>query len=111
MSTNGLTQGTIYPIYSTSLTIGRTTGQDMPDIEIVDTDLDRSVSRLHARVFLENNTFYLQDLGSSFSTYKKNSNGYEILQMRENTTLTEGDTFRLGSVNLKFHSLLPNLYG
>lgn len=102
VSTNGLTQGTVYPLYSTSLTIGRVTSQDMPDISIVDTNLDRSVSRLHARLFIVNSTFTLQDLGSSFHTIKLTNDNHKILDMNSTIQLNENDTFKIGSMTLKY---------
>jgi hypothetical protein len=90
---SGITKGTLYPIYSTTNTIGRATPQDKPDIAIDDDG--GSVSRLNAKISYKDGSFFLQDLES---TNKVISKGKQ-LQGREEIELQGGDTFVLGGVN------------
>ena len=55
---------------------------------------DDSVSRLHARIYTENNIVYLEDLNSTNGTFK---NGLR-LQPYEKRRLEEGDEIRLGKL-------------
>jgi hypothetical protein len=93
MVDSGITKGTLYPIYSTTNTIGRATSHDKPDIAIDDDS--GSVSRLNAKLFYKDGSFFLQDLES---TNKVISKGKQ-LQGREVMELQGGDTFVLGGIN------------
>lgn len=55
---------------------------------------DDSVSRLHARIYIENGIVYLEDLNSTNGTFK---NGLR-LQPYEKRRLEEGDEIRLGKL-------------
>lgn len=55
---------------------------------------DDSVSRLHARIYIENDVVYLEDLNSTNGTFK---NGLR-LQPYEKRRLEEGDEIRLGKL-------------
>jgi uncharacterized protein YxeA len=101
MVDNGITQGTIYPIYSTTNTIGRATEHDNPDIAI--TDKINTVSRLHGKISY-NGSFFLQDLES---TNKIESNGKK-LDDREEIKLQGGDTFLMGDIRLRLITDLTN---
>ena len=90
MTDNGITKGTLYPIYSTTNTIGRATDYDKPDISIDDDG--GLVSRLNAKIFYKNGSFFVEDLES---TNKVISKGKQ-LQSREPMELQGGDTFVLG---------------
>lgn len=74
------------------LTLGKKKGD--ADIVLEDT----SVSRLHARITKEKDTFYIEDLNSTNGTFK---NGLQ-LQPYERRELEEGDEVRLGRVMLIF---------
>jgi CRP-like cAMP-binding protein len=83
----GLFQKSIYPLEG-SATIGRSSQNDI-------TLSDVSVSRAHARVSFQEDTWIIEDLGSS--------NGISFAGQRvEKTALTSGDTFRLGEVEVRF---------
>ena len=82
----GLLQKSIYPLEG-SATIGRSSQNDI-------TLSDPSVSRAHARVSFQEDTWIIEDLGSS--------NGVSFAGKRvEKTALTSGDTFRLGEVEVR----------
>jgi Novel STAND NTPase 1/Bacterial Ig domain/FHA domain len=107
---NGIMQGTIYPIYSTTNTIGRATEKDSPDIPItdqIDSDLDQTVSRLHGKISYSplNNTFSLQD---TESTNKIISQG-KMLHDREIITLRGGDSFLMGNTKIRLLTDLTNV--
>ena len=107
MIDNGITQGTLYPIYSTTNTIGRATFHDNPDIPITDqiySGLDQSVSRLHGKIFYANNSFYLQDLESTNKIIWKGKK----LDDREIVELKGGDTFVMGDTRIRLITNLTN---
>jgi hypothetical protein len=93
MVDNGITKGTVFPIYSTTNTIGRATSHDKPDIAIDDDG--GSVSRLNAKIFFKDGSFFLQDLESTNKIILKGKQ----LQGREVIELQGGDTFVLGGIN------------
>jgi predicted component of type VI protein secretion system len=101
MVDNSITKGTMYPIYSTTNTIGRATDHDNPDIAI--TDQIRTVSRLHGKISY-NGSFFLQDLES---TNKIISHGKK-LDDRETIELLGGDTFVMGDIRLRLITDLTN---
>jgi hypothetical protein len=93
MVDSGITKGTLYPIYSTTNTIGRATSHDKPDIAIDDDN--GFVSRLNAKIFYKDGSFRLQDLESLNKVILKGKQ----LQGREVMELQGGDTFVLGGIN------------
>jgi hypothetical protein len=77
-------------------TIGRAQGSDI----VINT---HSVSRQHARIFLEGDRFWIKDLESSNGTYV---NGSKVtMQM-----LSEGDIICFGEVRSVFHTSTTNLH-
>lgn len=74
------------------LTLGKKKGE--ADIVLE----DASVSRLHARITKEKETFFIEDLNSTNGTFK---NGLQ-LQPYERRELEEGDEIKLGRVTLIF---------
>lgn len=75
-----------------SLSIGKKKGE----VDVVLKDL--SVSRIHARILVENREAYLEDLNSTNGTFK---NGLR-LQPYEKRRLEEGDEIKCGTVELLF---------
>ena len=74
------------------LSIGKKKGE----VEVVLKDI--SVSRMHARIIVENREVYLEDLNSTNGTFK---NGLR-LQPYEKRRLEEGDEIKCGTVELIF---------
>lgn len=74
------------------LSIGKKKGE----VEVVLKDV--SVSRIHARILVENREVYLEDLNSTNGTFK---NGLR-LQPYEKRRLEEGDEIKCGTVELVF---------
>jgi ribosomal protein L40E len=52
-----------------SITLGKPNEQCSPDIDVSGFPNSEIVSRIHARLIVEDNNFYLEDLGSSNGTY------------------------------------------
>lgn len=79
-------------IDSPCITLGKRRGEADVVLE------NMSVSRLHARITEENNTYFIEDLNSTNGTYK---NGLR-LQPYEKRELEEGDEIQVGRVALVF---------
>ncbi|WP_279252092.1 FHA domain-containing protein [Candidatus Seongchinamella marina] len=73
--------------------LGRATSNDLEVSDI-------TISSVHARVNLQSNTWHVEDLNSTNGT---RINGEKI----DRGVLTDGDTLRLGKVDLLFKSLSP----
>ena len=69
-----------------------TIGKQKGEVNMVLEDV--SVSRLHARIYQEENIVYLEDLNSTNGTFK---NGLR-LQPYEKRRLEEGDEIRIGKL-------------
>jgi len=64
---------------------------------------NKSVSRNHAEIIFENETFYLKDLQSTSGTYLND------LEITEPAALTSGDQITLAEVTLTFYTDLEHL--
>jgi len=64
---------------------------------------NKAVSRHHAEIFVENETFYLQDLESTSGTFLND------IEVREPTALKSGDKITLAEVELTFYTDLDHL--
>ena len=82
------TDGVRYPVHPGSVTIGRSSQNDLHLA-------DEQVSRLHARVVLQGNTFVLTDLGSTNGTFVNER------RIRQHP-LRDGDEIRIGRSRLRF---------
>jgi serine/threonine protein kinase len=82
--------------------LGRNTGGKniINDIDLTSLDVKKIVSRLHARILVENNEFYLQDLNSHNGTFVDG----ERIAPDQPRKLKSGDVIEFGSkgVKLKF---------
>lgn len=81
--TEGPTAGEIYPIEQDEVVLGRESGVDI----LIDSP---GISRRHARIFVENNQYTLEDLGSSNGTFLNGE------RLRGRLVLKPGDEIRLG---------------
>lgn len=80
------------PLHLSVIHIGKPNGQIPPDIDlsgVTDSDI---VSRVHADIRVEGDTFYVEDLGSSNGTYVNNL----PLQKGDRHRLRPGDRIALG---------------
>ncbi len=92
VSEKGLFQKSIYPLES-NVTIGRSSENDI-------TISDLSISRSHAKISLQGDTWVIEDLGSS--------NGIIFAGKRvDKRKLVSGDTFEVGEVELCFMEADP----
>jgi pSer/pThr/pTyr-binding forkhead associated (FHA) protein len=64
---------------------------------------NKSVSRNHAEIYFENETFYLMDKGSTSGTYLNDS------KITEPAVLNSGDSISLAEVTLTFYTDLAHL--
>ena len=70
-----------------------------PDVDLDDADLETKVSRRHARIFSQNNQFWIEDLGSLNGTVV---NRQHRLQRGQPHLLKDGDEIIVGKTFLKF---------
>ncbi len=70
-----------------------------PDVDLDDADLETKVSRRHARIFSQNNQFWIEDLGSLNGTVV---NRQHRLQRGQPYLLKDGDEIIVGKTFLKF---------
>ncbi len=76
----------------TEVIVGRPNNQAVVDIDL---SPDTTVSRVHAKFWLENNTCWVEDLGSRYGT---TVNGTGITGRH---ALAEGDQIRIGETTLR----------
>ncbi|HEX4951719.1 MAG TPA: FHA domain-containing protein [Blastocatellia bacterium] len=70
-----------------------------PDVDLDEADLETKVSRRHARIFTQNNQFWIEDLGSLNGTV---INRQHRLQRGQPYLLKDGDEIIVGKTFLKF---------
>ncbi|MGB6299490.1 MAG: FHA domain-containing protein [Rivularia sp. (in: cyanobacteria)] len=92
--TQTLTSFDILPNYPV-IRIGKPNEQVPIDIDVLDLPDADIVSRVHAEIIVEENTFYLIDIGSSNGTYLNNSK----LEKHRRYPLNLGDKIELGNEN------------
>ncbi|WJW70414.1 TIR domain-containing protein (plasmid) [Candidatus Chlorohelix allophototropha] len=88
---------------SPEIILGRTNSTKNPDY--LDLSPDESVSRMHARIFFESGTWWLEDKGSKAGT---RLNGKIIAQK---IALSSGDTLYLGKTTIKVEFAAPEEAG
>lgn len=70
-----------------------------PDVDLDEVDLETKVSRRHARIFTQNNQYWIEDLGSLNGTI---INRQHRLQRGHPYLLKDGDEIIVGKTFLKF---------
>lgn len=80
--------------YKPSIVIGRAHGTTNPDFDL---SPDPNVSRTHARISLENGSFWLEDLGSKFGTKVSG----EDIRGKGRVAIAAGAPIRMGDSALK----------
>jgi ABC transport system ATP-binding/permease protein len=93
LATAGAQEGTEFPLYQESITVGRTTSDTAWDIALQ----DRAVSRPHCRFSKKGDTWTVMDLGSANGT---TLNGTPVTA--EPRTLKDGDVLAMGETTLLF---------
>jgi len=76
----------------TEVTVGRPNTQSTVDIDL---SPDTTVSRVHAKLWLENGTCWIEDLGSRYGTTVNDT------AITGRHPLTEGDQIRIGETMLR----------
>lgn len=76
-------------------------GSTTPEIDLTTFDHSRSVSRQHARILIEKNLFFIEDLGSR----NKTKLGEVTISPHKPTELQNGAMVRFGSVKATFRLL------
>jgi len=90
-----------FPIHKESTLVGRTDPQSniFPDVDLSRFDPETKISRRHARIWREGETFLVEDLGSVNGTVV---NDAVRLGPRQPRPLANGDRLRLGETTLHF---------
>lgn len=84
-----------FPLYNSVICIGKPHGQKQIDIDVSNFPDADIVSRCHAEIRVEGNTYYIQDLGSSNGTYIRQTK----LQPNTPYQLNVGDRIEFGQGN------------
>ncbi|MCS6874003.1 MAG: protein kinase [Pyrinomonadaceae bacterium] len=95
----------IFEMEGESILIGRRDplSKIYPDVDLTKYDLQTKISRRHARIWLANDRFMIEDLGSSNGTVLLRSTGeIERLLPRQPKLLNNGDEIKLGDTVLRF---------
>lgn len=90
-----------FPLHKESTLVGRTDPQSniFPDVDLSRFDPETKISRRHARIWREGETFLVEDLGSVNGTVLNDS---IRLGPRQPRNLANGDRLRLGETTLHF---------
>jgi tRNA A-37 threonylcarbamoyl transferase component Bud32 len=90
-----------FPLHKESTLVGRTDPQSniFPDVDLSRFDPETKISRRHARIWREGETFLVEDLGSVNGTWV---NDAIRLGPRQPRHLANGDRLRLGETTLHF---------
>ena len=91
----------VFPLGRTYNSMGRRSPADgvYPDVDLTDFDHDSYISRRHAQIIKDGNSYYFEDLGSSNGSYL---NG-EFITKGARQLLKSGDLLKLGKTELVFN--------
>ena len=94
--------------YASSIVVGRASNAGRPDFDL---SPDQNVSRRHARIWLEEDDCWLEDLGSKFGTKvegmpvtvgeKASLKPGNLIQVRERIRVIAVDAIKLGALNVE----------
>jgi serine/threonine-protein kinase len=98
----GETSGTTFQLSERESNIGRWDADNgiFPDIDLDSHDPESKVSRRHARIFVENGRFVIEDLGSTNGTFV--NRGRRLIPGNRHL-LSDGDEIIVGKTFLRFH--------
>ena len=86
-----------FPLNSSVILIGKQNEEKQPDIDVSNLPEAEIVSRHHAEIIVKENTYYIQDLGSSNGTYmhqtKLEPNTPYQLQLGDKIEIGQGNKF------------------
>jgi serine/threonine-protein kinase len=98
----GETAGTVFQISDRESNIGRWDADNgiFPDVDLDSHDPESKVSRRHARIFVDNGRFVIEDLGSTNGTFV--NRGRRLIPGNRHL-LSDGDEIIVGKTFLRFH--------
>lgn len=95
----------VYLLEKPEMLLGRRdpTANIFPEVDLSRFDPQTKISRRHARIYREGNSFVLEDLGSSNGTlvFEASGNGIKLLPHTPHV-LSSGDRIRMGDTTLQF---------
>jgi serine/threonine-protein kinase len=96
------TTGQVFPLTAADMVIGRSDPQRnvFPDVDLLPLDPSQTVSRRHARFMRRDGSCYIEDL-NAFNRTRVNG---RPLVPHEDVELHDGDTLRLGNIDLRFEA-------
>ncbi|MDE3228763.1 MAG: protein kinase [Chloroflexota bacterium] len=97
-----LSAGQVFALTAADMVIGRSDPQRnvFPDIDLLPLDPNQTVSRRHARLMRRDGHCYVEDL-NAFNRTRVNG---RPLVPHEDVELHDGDTLRLGNIDLRFEA-------
>ncbi len=97
-----LTTEQVFPLTAADMVIGRSDPQRnvFPDVDLLPLDPSQTVSRRHARFMRRDGHCYIEDL-NAFNRTRVNG---RPLVPHEDVELHDGDTLRLGNIDLRFEA-------
>jgi pSer/pThr/pTyr-binding forkhead associated (FHA) protein len=97
-----MSAGQIFALTAADMVIGRSDPQRnvFPDIDLLPLDPNQTVSRRHARLMRRDGHCYVEDL-NAFNRTRVNG---RPLVPHEDVELHDGDTLRLGNIDLRFEA-------
>lgn len=97
----GISAGKKFPLSGAESNIGRwdADGGVFPDVDLDSDDPEAKVSRRHARIWLSNGTYLIEDLGSTNGTF---INRGRRLAPGDRQPLKDGDEIIVGKTFLRF---------
>ncbi len=90
--------------YKPSVLVGRNNGASEPDFDL---SIDNTVSRSHARIWIEEGMCWIEDLGSKFGTKV----GGEDIRGRGKVRVSEASTVQVGETALKVEGTVESANG
>ncbi|HEY7973734.1 MAG TPA: FHA domain-containing serine/threonine-protein kinase [Ktedonobacterales bacterium] len=96
------TSGQVFPLTAADMVIGRSDPQRnvYPDIDLLPLDPSQTVSRRHAHFMRRDGQCYIEDLNA----YNRTRVNGRPLVPHEDVELHDGDTLRLGNIDLRFEA-------
>jgi serine/threonine-protein kinase len=94
--------GQVFPLTAADMIIGRSDAARgvYPAIDLLPLDPSQTVSRRHARCTRRDGAYYIEDLNA----YNRTRLNGELLVPHQDVEIHDGDTLRLGNIDLRFEA-------